>query len=50
LESILDPETYQQLQLLQRQFGNFIYGLVQPWRLYQVAIIDWSDERLDAQP
>ena len=39
MESILDPETYQQLQLLQRQFGNFIYGLVQPWRLYQVAII-----------
>jgi len=39
LESILDPETYQQLQLLQRQFGNFVYGLVQPWRLYQLAII-----------
>jgi len=39
LESILDPGTYQQLQVLEHQFSNFLYSLVQPWRLYQVAII-----------
>ena len=39
MESILDPETYQQFQLLERQLLNFLYGIVQPWRLYQLAII-----------
>jgi len=39
LETILDPDTFQLLQTLMRRFENVLYGLVQPWRLYQIAII-----------
>lgn len=39
MESILDPETLSQLDVLLRQGRNFVIGLFQPWRLYQIAIL-----------
>ncbi len=39
MESQLDPETLDQIQVLLRQLRNFGIGLVQPWRLYQLAIL-----------
>jgi small-conductance mechanosensitive channel len=39
LEPQIDPATIDQFQALLTQFKNFGIGLVQPWRLYQVAIL-----------
>lgn len=39
MEPQIDPDTLDQLQILLKQVRNFGIGLVQPWRLYQLAIL-----------
>jgi len=39
LEDTLTPETMDQIQVILKQFRNFGIGLVQPWRLYQLALL-----------
>lgn len=39
MEPQINPETIDQFQALLVQFKNFGIGLVQPWRLYQVALL-----------
>ncbi len=35
----VDPNTIEQLQAILKQWQNFGIGLIQPWRLYQMAIL-----------
>jgi len=39
LDPQVDPDTLSQLTVLLKQLRNFGLGLVQPWRLYQLAIL-----------
>jgi small-conductance mechanosensitive channel len=39
LEPQIDPVTIDQFQAILSQFKNFGIGLIQPWRLYQIAIL-----------
>lgn len=39
MEPQIDPDTIDQFAVLLKQFKNFGLSLVQPWRLYQVAIM-----------
>ncbi|MFT4717457.1 MAG: hypothetical protein ACI932_002658, partial [Paracoccaceae bacterium] len=39
MEPQIDPVTIDQFQAILSQFKNFGIGLIQPWRLYQIAIL-----------